>query len=121
MLSGATWSGSTSWSGAAAGPSTSWWSTSPTRPSSTLLVSEISQVDGVDVEDVRRAADGLGDPRLDALETASSLVNQNEVVPLLHTLTRSSIRDFQSDWAAVVDPESSSTWSRSGPCPPWPG
>jgi hypothetical protein len=32
-----------------------------------LLIAEISQVDGVDVEDVRPASHGIGDPRLDAL------------------------------------------------------
>jgi hypothetical protein len=85
-----------------------------------LLVSEISQVDGVDVEDVRRAADGLADPRLDALETASSLVNQNEVVPLLHTLTRSSIRDFQCEWAAIVEPNAPDHVVAVGPVPPGP-
>ena len=35
-----------------------------------LLIAEVSEVDGVDVEDVRRANDSLADPRLDALETA---------------------------------------------------
>ena len=42
---------------------------SPT--SSTLLVAEIDQVDGVDVENIAPAADSLHDPRLDALETAA--------------------------------------------------
>ena len=42
-----------------------------------LLVSEVSQVDGVDVEDVRRVSDSLSDPRLDALETAANLVAQS--------------------------------------------
>ena len=35
-----------------------------------LMCSEIGQVEGVDVEDVRTVADALRDPRLDALETA---------------------------------------------------
>lgn len=69
-----------------------------------LLISEVSQVDGIDVEDVRRANDSLADPRLDALETAASLVGQQSVVALLRSLARSSIRDFQSDWAAIVEP-----------------
>src|SRR4051794_23213666 len=38
-----------------------------------LLVAEIGQVDGVDVEDVH-AVDDLPDARLDALETAAALV-----------------------------------------------
>lgn len=69
-----------------------------------LLISEVSEVDGVDVEDVRRANDSLADPRLDALETAASLVGQQSVVALLRSLARSSVRDFQSDWAAIVEP-----------------
>jgi len=69
-----------------------------------LLISEVSEVDGVDVEDVRRAKDALADPRLDALETAADLVAQSSVVSLLQSLAKSSLRDFQSDWAAVVEP-----------------
>src|SRR5438045_1243182 len=38
-----------------------------------LLVAEMSQVDGIDVEDVRPAAESLHDARLDALETAALL------------------------------------------------
>ena len=70
-----------------------------------LLISEVSQVDGVDVEDVRRASDSLADPRLDALETAATLVAQSSIDPLLRSLARSSVRDFQSDWASVVEPD----------------
>jgi hypothetical protein len=69
-----------------------------------LLVSEISEVDGVDVEDVRRAQDALADPRLDALETAAALVAHTNIEPLLQALARSSVRDFQSDWASIVEP-----------------
>ena len=43
-----------------------------------LLVQEIGQVDGVDVEDVRPAVDALHDPRLDALETAAQLVGRHQ-------------------------------------------
>ena len=38
-----------------------------------LLISEVGQVDGVDVEDVRPAQATVVDPRLDALETAAVL------------------------------------------------
>ena len=43
-----------------------------------LLVQEIQQVDGVDVEEVRPVADALHDPRLDALETAAILVGATD-------------------------------------------
>src|ERR1700749_1956569 len=83
-----------------------------------LLVSEVSQVDGVDVEDVRAAPMASVDPRLDALETAASLVAHAEVGSLLEALARRSLTDFQSDWVAVVDLESSNPVVTVGPGPP---
>jgi hypothetical protein len=77
-----------------------------------LLVSEVSQVDGVDVEDVRPAGDGLVDPRLDALDTAAELVAYAAVAPLLNGFAGAAVRDFRSDWAAVIAadaPEPSAT------------
>lgn len=84
-----------------------------------LLITEIGEVDGVDVEDVRRASDALGDPRLDALETAANLVTQPAVEPLLASLARSSLRDFQCDWAAV-HPAGAGHPVEVGPVPPGP-
>jgi hypothetical protein len=72
-----------------------------------LLISEVSQVDGVDVEDIRKAPEAATDPRVDALETAASLVAHAEVGSLLDALCRRSLSDFQSEWVAVVDLESS--------------
>jgi len=88
-----------------------------------LLISEVSQVDGVDVEDVRRAPAAATDPRLDALETAASLVAHAEVGSLLDALARRSLSDFQSDWVAVVDLDSSSPVVTVGvsPEPAWLG
>ncbi len=83
-----------------------------------LLISEVSQVDGVDVEDVRRANDALADPRLDALETAANLVSQSAIEPLLKSLARSSVRDFQSDWAGIVEPDLPDHVVSVGPVPP---
>lgn len=68
-----------------------------------LLVSEVSQVDGVDVEDVRPMTDPGTDPRLDALETAASLVCSGHVEALLEILAEQALRDFQAEWSAVVD------------------
>jgi hypothetical protein len=85
-----------------------------------LLVSEISQVDGVDVEDVRAATPTVIDPRLDALETAAALVAQGTVGDLLDALARRSARDFTADWAAVVDLESPSPVVSVGSTPPAP-
>ncbi len=57
----------------------------------------------MDVEDVRPAPLAAVDPRLDALETAASLVAHAEAGSLLDALARRSLSDFQSDWAAIVD------------------
>src|SRR5207248_9486598 len=51
-----------------------------------LLIDEIAQVDGVDVEDVRAVATPLRDARLDALDTAALLVAQASVLELLDQL-----------------------------------
>jgi hypothetical protein len=67
-----------------------------------LLVHEVGQVDGVDVEEVRAVDGALPDPRLDALETAAVLVQQKHVVDLLEVLTAEAQRDFAADWAAAV-------------------
>ncbi len=83
-----------------------------------LMISEVSQVDGVDVEDVRRVGDALVDPRLDALETAVTLVTQHALEPLLASLARSSLSDFQSDWACVIDPQRGRPATSVGPAPP---
>ena len=83
-----------------------------------LLISEVAQVDGVDVEDVRPAPRAAVDPRLDALETAASLVAHATAGSLLDALASRSISDFQSDWAAIVDIESGASVVSVGPVPP---
>jgi hypothetical protein len=68
-----------------------------------LLVAEIGQVDGVDVEDIRLVADALHDPRLDALETAAQLVGSSSAKEILISLCEHSVRSIGASWAAVVD------------------
>jgi hypothetical protein len=86
-----------------------------------LLVSEVGQVDGVDVEEVRAVDGPLPDPRLDALETAAVLVEQVHVVDLLEVLTAEAQRDFGADWAAVVAMEDGNVLASTGepPAPVW--
>jgi hypothetical protein len=69
-----------------------------------LLLAEVGQVDGVDVEDIRPAPASLNDPRLDALETAALLVEQDDADGLLLTLGTHARLDFEADWAAIIDP-----------------
>ncbi|MCU1485805.1 MAG: hypothetical protein JWN67_2551 [Actinomycetia bacterium] len=83
-----------------------------------LLLSEISAVDGVDVEDVRPAAESLRDPRLAALETAAMLVGASSVADLLSLLVQHAMHDFNAEWAAIVDLDEPSIKSGAGPVPP---
>jgi len=83
-----------------------------------LLVQEVGEVDGVDVEEVRPVDGALPDPRLDALETAALLVEQIHVVDLLEVLTVEAQRDFAADWAAVVALEDGNVMVSTGEPPP---
>ncbi len=71
-----------------------------------LLVNEIHQVDGVDVEDIRLAVDALHDPRLDALETAAVLVGAPTPESAIEELCSHAVRTVGAAWGAVVDLES---------------
>src|SRR3546814_19865829 len=67
-----------------------------------LLASEISQVDGVDVEEIRPVADALHDPRLDALETAALLVGASDRDALVEAVVVPARRGLGAAWPAVV-------------------
>lgn len=83
-----------------------------------LLLREINDVDGVDVEDVRPAAESLRDPRLAALETAAMLVGATSVTELLELLAEHAHDDFAADWAAIIDLELEEIRAAVGPVPP---
>ena len=80
-----------------------------------LLVREVNQVDGVDVEDVRPAVDALHDPRLDALETAAQLVGAATTDELLGSLCTLGARTIGAEWAVVVDAEATEVLATGGP------
>lgn len=82
-----------------------------------LLVAEMGQVDGVDVEDVRPAPGFGHDPRLDALETAAVLVEQGSQDALFSVLVERAQADFEADWAVVVDLASTECLASSGTAP----
>jgi hypothetical protein len=85
-----------------------------------LMLSEMHQVDGVDVETVTLAADSLRDPRLDALETAAILVGARTRQDALDELCVHSVRTIGAAWAAVVALEGPDIVAREGAAPPVP-
>jgi ACT domain len=66
-----------------------------------LLLSELSQVDGVDVEDVRSVEPGPVDRQLAALESAARIVEART----RDLLCANCMVDFESDWAVALDLE----------------
>lgn len=83
-----------------------------------LLVTEIAQVDGVDVEDVRPQLAAVRDARLDALETAARLAEQQSVGSLLETLTGEACADFEATWVTIVDFAKCTSVAGAGEPPP---
>ena len=81
-----------------------------------LLIAEISQVDGVDVEDVRPAL-SVPDPRLASLEAAALLVEEETPDGLLAALVEHARTDFEGDWAAVIGSEVATALASAGEAP----
>jgi hypothetical protein len=82
-----------------------------------LLVQEIQQVDGVDVEEIRPVADALHDPRLDALETAALLCGATDQHELTQAVVVHAGRAVGAEWAAVLQLEDGSIVAAEGPVP----
>jgi hypothetical protein len=87
-----------------------------------LLVNEVSQVDGVRVEEVRPAHAGY-DPRLDALEAVAQLTGAADVVSLGDAVVSQACRVIKGEWAALIDghPDGHEVVARHGEAPsgPW--
>jgi hypothetical protein len=66
-----------------------------------LLVREIEEVDGASVEEVR-TIEHFPDPRLDALESATTLCASITVEQLHRTLVDQTRVEFLADWSALV-------------------
>ena len=89
----------------------------PDGSSLDLLVAEISQVDGVDVEDVRPVLDALHDPRLDALEMAAQLVAASSAPEIVAELCERAVVTIGAQWAVVVDLDAVTVRAGVGPAP----
>lgn len=83
-----------------------------------LLAAEMSQVDGVDVEDVRLAADAVHDPRLGALEAAAVLVEQFTLDGLFAVLCDHARTNFDAEWAVLLDLQGPVPLAEAGQAPP---
>jgi hypothetical protein len=82
-----------------------------------LLMAEIHQVDGVDVESIRPAAVTLRDPRLDALETAAMLVGAPTAQDAVTELCTHAVRTVGAVWGAIIDLDSDELMASEGDAP----
>lgn len=86
-----------------------------------LLLSEVAEVDGVVVEQVRVLPDGLRDRRLDAYRTAEVLLESLSPDELLVALADRVSVELDANWTAVFDTGSESILASNGrpPGPDW--
>jgi len=82
-----------------------------------LLLSEVDQVDGVAVEEVREVAGGVHDPRLDALETAAVLVGAATPEDAVDALAEHARTTLGAHWSAVVRLDEAVVVAARGPAP----
>lgn len=82
-----------------------------------LLINEVHQVDGVNVETIRRAADAVSDPRLDALETAAVLVGASTATEAIAALCEHAVRTLSGGWGAVLELETGDVVAAEGDAP----
>jgi hypothetical protein len=82
-----------------------------------LMVDEMQQVDGVDVEEVTAVAEALRDPRLDALETAAILVGASTPADAIEELCTHAVRTVGAEWGVVVEQDPPRELTRHGEAP----
>lgn len=85
-----------------------------------LLIAEVSEVDGVDVEEVRPTSDVVHDPRVEALEMAAALVEAGEPDSLLEILCVKAATVTEAEWTVVLDLGDDSIRLGHGDHPPVP-
>jgi len=67
-----------------------------------LLLTEVAEVDGVEIEQMTPMADPLGDPGLEALEMAASLVGASSAAEAIEQLCGHATRQLGAGWGAIV-------------------
>jgi hypothetical protein len=86
-----------------------------------LLLVEIGEVDGVSVEAVYPVAAGVTDQRLEAYETAATILEERAPHGVLSTLASRTCHELDARWVAVIDSENHMVIASAGrpPAAPW--
>jgi len=79
-----------------------------------LLLSEISEVDGIAIGALHPLPDGYRDGRLDAYDTAVAMLRERSPQGALHTLASRTRKELDAAWAAVLDSEARSVMASAG-------
>ena len=79
-----------------------------------LLVNEIHEIDGADVEDVRPAARDHEDLAIGALDVAAQLAGSESDPERASVLVGGAVRLLHADWAAVLDAAGTSLVAGAG-------
>ena len=77
----------------------------------------LTRLGDVSVEDIRSTAEGLVDPRIDALRTAAELVEQEKPFAVLDVLVHRARHDLAADWAVVMRSDGSAPVAETGDGP----
>jgi hypothetical protein len=82
-----------------------------------LLLSEMTEVDGVLVEEAHPISGGIRDRRLDAYDTAAVIVAQRNPTDVLASLASRTRQELDALWSCVVDVEQSMLVASEGSAP----
>lgn len=82
-----------------------------------LLLSEIAEVDGVEVLEVEKLPNDVRDRRLEAYETAIAVLQAHTPDQLLAVLAGRVGKELDAEWVAIVDTESRLTLASTGRAP----
>jgi hypothetical protein len=86
-----------------------------------LLLSEVAEVDGVEVEELRVLPRMISDRQLEPYETAATLLRERTPQRVLGAVADRACFELDATWAAVVDVEDRILVAESGDAPagPW--
>jgi hypothetical protein len=79
-----------------------------------LMLSEISEVDGIKIEALQPLPDGYRDGRLDAYETAVAMLRERTPHGALNAIASRTRRELDGTWAAVLDSQERTVVASSG-------
>jgi len=79
-----------------------------------LMLSEISEVDGISIEALHPLPDGYRDGRLDVYDTAVALLRERTPHGALNAIASRARRELDAAWSAVIDTEERAVVASAG-------